>query len=66
MFRVKNTNNNIKYYTVVVGNDSIHENPTQIPLMRLRRPPSTNVVIRPTEVFVYDNTTQEWSSETRY
>jgi hypothetical protein len=67
MFRVKNLNSHIQYYTIVVDHDQIKENKDDSPKMIIkRRPTKQKNFSRQFESFVIDGDTGKWRSEMTY
>ena len=66
MFRIKNVNNNIKYYTIVIDHDQIKENKDDTPHMIIKRKSRVSKKSRQYENFVFDKKTGKWYSEMMY
>lgn len=67
MFRVKNLNSHIQYYTIVVDHDQIQENKDDSPQMIIKkRPRKHKPLSRQVENFVFDRASGEWRSEITY
>jgi len=66
MFRIKNLNSHIKYYTFVIDNDQVKENRDDSLIIERSRQPSKKIFSRQIEKFVFDREAGEWRSELSY
>jgi hypothetical protein len=65
MFKVS-TPNTIKYYTIIIDEDQVHEKQTVSPTVRLKKKIRREVERRPLEHFVYDHDIQKWRTKTHF